>query len=132
MSAVFADSSAFLAHQVSEDRFHGRAVASLAQLDRERAKLVTTSYTLVETYALLGRRAGSEAARIFRRDVEPLLHVVWVDEGLHQAGLDTWLDGSRRLSLVDAVSFVVMRRERIDQAWSYDSDFESSGFTLLP
>lgn len=38
---------------------------------------------------------------------------------------------SQRFSLVDSVSFEVMRRERLSQAFAFDKHFEVPGFELL-
>jgi predicted nucleic acid-binding protein len=87
---------------------------------------------VVETYALLGRRLGLEAVRGFRSDLAPLIEVVWVDETLHEAGLDLLLERrKRKLSLVDAVSFVTMRGRGIEEAFAYDPHFEQEGFVLV-
>ena len=71
----------------------------------------------------------SEASgRIFT----PLVDVVWVDEALHQAGLDLLLDrGKRALSLVDAVSFIAMRQGDVGEAFAFDPHFEQEGFSLV-
>jgi uncharacterized protein len=87
---------------------------------------------LVETYALLGRRLGLDAVRSFRADFAPLIDVVWVDEALHNAGLDLVLDRRKRLlSLVDAVSFVMMRQRNVAEAFAFDPRFEQEGFSLV-
>ncbi len=84
------------------------------------------------TYALIGRRLGLEAVRSFRADFAPLIEVVWVDEALHNAGLDLLLDRRKRLlSLVDAVSFVTMRRGNIADAFAFDPHFEQEGFSIV-
>jgi predicted nucleic acid-binding protein len=96
------------------------------------APLVSTSFVLVETYALLGRRFGLDAVRQFRSDFAPLLDVVWVDQPLHDAGLDLLLDRRKRLlSLVDAVSFVTMRNRKIADAFAFDPHFEQEGFSTV-
>ena len=75
---------------------------------------------------------GREAVRAFRADFAPLLEVVGVDATLHEAGLDLLLKQRRRqLSLVDAISFVVMTQRRLDEAFAFDPHFEQEGFTLL-
>ncbi len=131
MSRVFVDTSALFALLVSSDRSHLAAAASFARLRTLRAPLVTSSYVLVETYALLGRRVGLSAARAFRTDFAPLLSVRWVDAELHEQGLELL---SRRdlttLSLVDAVSFVVIRQERIADVFAFDRHFTDEGLTL--
>ncbi|HYT77414.1 MAG TPA: hypothetical protein VEL79_21840 [Vicinamibacterales bacterium] len=39
--------------------------------------------------------------------------------------------GRRRLSLVDHVSFLVMRRRKVSTAFAFDPDFTSAGFQLF-
>lgn len=132
MRRVFADTSALLALVVPEDRLHGTASRTLGRLRERDVELVTTSYVLVESHALLGRRIGLAAVRAFREKVEPNLAVVWVDEELHERGLDLLLTrGIRDLSLVDAVSFVVCREEGIDEVFAFDRHFTDEGFSLV-
>jgi len=132
MSAVFTDTSGLLALLNPDDVNHARAKQAFATLRARRASLVSTSFVLVEMYALLGRRFGLEAIRRFREDFAPLIEVVWVDEPLHEAGLDLLLGRrTRRLSLVDAVSFVTMRQRALNEAFAFDPHFEQEGFALL-
>lgn len=85
----------------------------------------------MESYALLLHRIGLDAVRAFREDFAPLLEVVWVDAELHEGGMDLLLErGARRVSLVDAVSFLVIRSQHVDEAFAYDRHFEPEGFTL--
>lgn len=73
-----------------------------------------------------------DAVRSFRADFAQLPDVVWVDDALHNADLDLLLQRRKRLlSLVDAVSFVTMRRTRLDEAFAFEPDFEPEGFTLV-
>jgi predicted nucleic acid-binding protein len=132
LTAVFADTSALLALMNATDEHHPRATHAFATLRAREASLLSTSFVLVETYALIGRRLGLDAARCFREDFAPLLQVVWVDQVLREAGIDLWLGRRRRsLSLVDAVSFVVMREQRVAEAFAFDPHFEQEGFTLV-
>lgn len=103
----------------------------LSEESPDRATL-STSFVLVETYELVGRRLGLDAARSFRADFAPLIDVVWVDEALHNAGLDLLLDRRRRpLSLVDAVSFITMRQTNVAEAFAFDPHFEQEGFSVV-
>jgi predicted nucleic acid-binding protein len=132
VTAVFADTSAFLALLNGHDEHHERAARAFANLRARRAPLVSTSFVLVETYALVGRRLGLDAVRSFRSDIAPILDVVWVDEALHNAGLDLLLDRRKRLlSLVDAVSFVTMRQGKMTEAFAFDPHFKDEGFSLV-
>ncbi|MBV9073857.1 MAG: PIN domain-containing protein [Acidobacteria bacterium] len=132
MNAVFADTSGLFALLSTTDENHARAKRAFANLRTRQALLVSTSYVLVETYALLGRRLGLEAVRSFRADFAPVIDVVWIDEALHNAGLDLLLDRRKRqLSLVDAVSFIVMRRGSVAEAFGFDPHFDQEGFSLV-
>jgi len=131
LTRTFIDTSAILALLVPTDEAHSRARAIFADLQAETAPLVTTSYVLVETYALLGRRLGVEAVRNFRMSFAPLLDVAWVDSDLHERALDLLLERPRGVSLVDAVSFVFLRDESIERAFVFDTHFEKEGVRTL-
>ena len=131
MSRVYVDTSAFVALLIESDESHetaGSIFNGFRQLD---VKLVTSSYVLVECYALLGRRVGAAAVKGFREKMQPLLDIVWVDEELHEMGLDLLESKKRRkLSLVDAVSFVAMRKHSISAAFTFDKHFAQEGFVV--
>jgi predicted nucleic acid-binding protein len=126
---VFVDTSALLAVLDADDASHPRADASWRGLLASEHSLTTTSYVLVETFALAQHRLGLEAARTLHQDVLPALDVVWVGADIHAAAATALLTaGRRRLSLVDCVSFEVMRRGGIRQAFAFDRHFAEQGF----
>lgn len=132
MSSVFVDTSGILALINPKDEHHGDARRAFDVLRAREAPLVTTSFVLVELYALLGRRMGLDAVRAFRVEMAPLMEIVWVDEPLHEAGLDLLLERKKRkLSLVDCVSFLAMQRRGIDEVFAYDPDFDDEGFASV-
>lgn len=132
MNRVFTDTSALLALLVAGDGFHGAARRAFAALKDRQAALMTTSYVLVETYALCERRLGLESVRAFREALEPLLETRWVDEPLHDRGLDLLIAKRKRgLSLVDAVSFVAAREAGVDEVFAFDRHFVEEGFSLV-
>ncbi len=132
MSRIFVDTSAILALLVQSDAAHKKAAKAFQKLSSQQSSLLSSSYVLVETYALLTRRIGLDAARAFRDDFSPLLQVIWVDENLHNKGLERLLkSGSKKLSLVDTVSFEIMAREKITDAFTYDRHFINAGFSKV-
>ena len=131
MTAVYVDTSAFLAVLDADDANHARARQVWVQLLTSQTDLVCTSYVLVETHALLQRRLGLDAVRVFHRDILPLLHVEWVDESLHQyAGQAVLTAGHRDLSLVDCAGFALMRLRGVTDAFAFDKHFAAQGFRL--
>lgn len=130
--AVFIDTSAFFSVLDADDGNHLTAARVWTHLLDEREDLVTSNYVLLECFALLQRRLGLEAARVFQADVVGVLQVRWVDEQLHAAGIAALLTaGRRQLSLVDCVSFELMRRLRLLTAFAFDQDFVEQGFKCL-
>ena len=129
---VFVDTSAIVALLVAGDEAHPAARRAFERLQATDAALVTTSYVLIETYALLGRRIGMQAVADFRERFAPLLEIVWVDAAIHENALDALLaDGRSDLSLVDAASFLVARQQQVDAVFAFDGHFEAAGFALV-
>ena len=123
------DTSALLAVLNSGDENHARASRSFRSLLEADEPLVTTSYVLVETVALLQHRFGLGAVRGFQDAVAPVLTVEWVDAELHAEGTAALLTANRReLSLVDCVSFACMRRQGLTRAFHFDRQFRDQGF----
>ena len=129
---TFVDTSALLAFLDRDAAMHAEVAAASAAVFAER-RAVTHNYVLVETEALTRRRLGAAVARRLLDDVVPVLEVVWVDASLHDAGVRRLLASSRRRSsLVDHVSFELMRRRGLRSALTLDRDFAREGFALVP
>lgn len=132
MSDVFVDTSGVFALLDAGDRNHANAERAFATLRARQAAMLSNSYVLLETYALIGRRLGLDAIRRFRADFAPLIDVIWIDEPMHEAGLDLLLQRRKRLlSLVDAVSFITMRQRHVAEAFAFDPHCEEEGFSIV-
>jgi uncharacterized protein len=129
---VFVDTSAVYAVFDRDDSSHRAARSIWARLVTEGAPLVTTNYVLVETSALFQRRLGLAALRAFHDDIVPLFNVEWISEQMHIAGVAAVLAAARKkLSLVDCVSFQIMRQQGLRTAFCFDSHFREQGFEIL-
>lgn len=131
--AVFIDTSAFYAALYAGDDYHQAATATWARLAEQDETLITSNYVIVETFALAGRRLGFDAVRGFQTTMVPVLRVHWVDASVHERAVAALLTaGERRLSLVDCVSFEVMRQLSLDTAFAFDAHFVQQGFRCVP
>jgi predicted nucleic acid-binding protein len=124
---VFVDTSALLAVLDEDDRHHVEAAEILRTLLAFSEELVTHNYIEVEALALVRRRLGRPAAFELMDGIFPAMRTLWVDEPLHRSAIAAHR-GSASVSLVDQVSFEVMRREGIGTAFAFDADFEVQGF----
>ncbi|MBT1075478.1 type II toxin-antitoxin system VapC family toxin [Geobacter grbiciae] len=131
--SVFIDTSGLLAVLDKDDLHHARASRAWREILSSDDILVTTNYVIVETIALTQHRLGVEASRAFQEEIVPVLHVRWVDSKLHNAAMAILLAVARRkLSLVDCVSFELMRMEGIVSAFTFDRHFKEQGFICVP
>ena len=130
---VMVDTSAILAYTDPDQPRHRQAVETVARLAAAESQLVVTNYILVETISLMQRRQGMDLVRSFITRQLPGLAVAWVDPDTHAAALLEFLLADRRqLSLVDCVTFEVMRRQGIRYAVAFDPHFAEAGFPLPP
>jgi len=129
---IFVDTSAFLAVLDADDLNHAAAAPTWEKIVGAGDILVCHNCILVETSALVMRRLGIEALRVFERDIVPVLHVEWIAREVHAAGVGAHLVAARRgLSLVDCISFEVMRRAGIRTAFAFDSHFREYGYETI-
>jgi predicted nucleic acid-binding protein len=127
------DTSGILPFIDEKDPDHQRLVNTIRMLLRDGEELVTHNYIIVESLALVGNRYGLQMVRRVEANVVPLLTIEWVDPTLHATAMGMLLVANqRRLSLVDCVSFAVMRQRGITTAIAIDRHFEEQGFRCLP
>jgi uncharacterized protein len=130
---IFIDTSAFYALLDLDDDNHPEAKRAWREILAGAYPLVTSNYVLVESFALLQHRLGIDAVRGFHEDIVPLVHIEFVAPDVHQAGMSGLLSAARRnLSLVDCVSFEVMRSLGIKTVFAFDPHFKEQGFTVIP
>lgn len=131
MTGVFIDTSGFYAFLDGTDPFHPTAKAAFARALDQRLSLVTTSYVVHESWAIIQGRLGWEAVDSWLDRIVPRCEVIWVDERLHALGAARCRQArERRLSLTDCVSIEAMRRHALTQAIAADEHFAREGFTL--
>jgi predicted nucleic acid-binding protein len=132
---VFVDTSSLLALSRSRDQYHESAVRLARRHIGAGGRFVGTTLILGELYShLLYLRGPANARTILSRLLDdPAHHWMEVSEAVVRNALDAWLTrfSDQRLSLVDAVSFEVMRGERITHAFAFDHHFELAGYQLM-
>lgn len=129
--ATFVDTSAFYALLDADDENHTGSARVWREIMESDEAVVTTNYVLVETFALVQSRLGLDAVREFQEDIVPVLQVEFVTSEIHRLGIAALLAAARRnLSLVDCISFEVMRNSGIKSAFAFDNLFREYGFSL--
>jgi predicted nucleic acid-binding protein len=128
---VFTDTSALFALIVRDDYMHIRAKANFDYFEKNDVHLLTSSYVILETIALLQRRVSMQAVSDFHIKIQPLLEIVWVDDEWHSRAMQSLLaQGNKNLSLVDCLSFEIMESKGITIAYTFDKHFIEKGFSV--
>lgn len=129
------DTSALLALASSRDQYHARATSIARRFREVGGRWVGSPLVLAELHGHFIRRASPPQAR---RVLDGLLsdpRFEWVDcpARLIRAATDRWLAGfaDQRFSLTDAVTFELMREQRLTHAFAFDQDFVTAGYELL-
>ena len=133
--SLFLDTAGWFAALSPREAGHGKAKAAYAAAARGGLLLVTTQLVVAEMHTLLLRWRGPRAGIFFLETVfESGAHVVaTIDDDLIDAALSRWIRrfADKSVSLADAVSFEVMKRERIARALTFDRHFADAGFEMI-
>jgi predicted nucleic acid-binding protein len=129
---VFLDSVGLIAVWNADDQWHAAAQPVFADLIKEKVRLVTTTYILLEC-------GNAAARRPFRDDVIALRDALDRRQALVEpTPLDVqaaWQAFGRGdcggAGIIDHVSFAVMRRLGLTRAFSHDAHFRAAGFQTL-
>ncbi len=131
MKPVFADTSYYVALLGPNDAHHHRALEWSRRL---LGRVVVTEYVLVELGSAL---SGLEDRHLYVPFVEELLKdngTVFVpsSQDMFHRGLALFANRpDKEWSLVDCISFVVMKERRLQEALTTDRHFIQAGFRAL-
>lgn len=131
MSAVFADTSYYLALVLSGDADHASAVRLGRTL---RRPIVTTEFVLTELGNALSRSSVRAAFVRVLADLrsDPTTMIVPAGEDLFRRGCDLFRRRpDKEWSLTDCMSFEVMNELGLTEALTADHHFEQAGFAVL-
>jgi len=128
---IFADTSGFIALMDADDAFHEKAANTWKECGVQDCSLLTSNYVRLESWALIRRRLGFQAALDFTDLILPSCSILQVGELGFNSSVNEWRRARRRsLSLVDITSFHLMRSNEITKAFSFDGHFSEEGFEI--
>ena len=132
MRAVFLDTVGLIAVWDSSDQWHAAAEEAFRQLFTQGRRLVTTSLVLLECGNASARRPYRTRVNALRVALEQEQLLI---EPTVQEREEAWASYDRgeagQAGIVDHMSFAVMRREGITEAFTNDRHFQAAGFVTL-
>jgi predicted nucleic acid-binding protein len=129
---IFVDASFWIGRALPRDSRH-RDARALEPVTRGE-RLVTSGLVLGETWTILRRRLphASASGALDAIRALPEIRVEHIDDALE---IDAWswlrVHDERPYSFVDATSFALMRRLRIEEALAFGGAFAAAGFVEL-
>ena len=132
MTTVFLDTVGMIANWDDADQWHADAQKAYAKLLKKGCRVVTTPLILYEC-------GNASARRTYRSVVFELRKFLTEEKLLIEPTLkeieEAWSAYHRgatgQAGIVDHVSFLVMRRLGITEAFTNDKHFEAAGFKVL-
>lgn len=120
---AFVDASAIVALVDRNDRSHEDAVAAYRGLQQENYRLFTTNLVISEVVQLLTDGVGAGVARQFLRDHRLSVYHATEEDETRARAMVMSSRTNRGLSMVDAVSLVVMEKLGVADAFVVDTTF---------
>jgi uncharacterized protein len=136
VSSVFIDTGALYALADKGESTHALAKATLQQLEKRKAALVTTTDVVDEIVTLVRYRLGHAAAVMLgsRLLASSWCRVVEVTDEIRRAAWQIFVQyEDQSFSLTDCTSFATMRAMDLAEAFAFDrTDFLAAGFSVIP
>jgi hypothetical protein len=132
---IFIDTGAFLARYIQRDQYHDAATEHWKTLRKDRRQCFTSNFVLDETITLLARRSTYQFAAERARNLygSASLSILRPDENDEFAALELFRNyADQSVSFTDCVSFVLMGKQNIKCAFSFDRHFTIVGFEVEP
>jgi len=132
---IYIDTGPFLARFIARDQYHRRAAAAWKKLGERRESCFTSNLVFNETFTLLARRtrydfAAGRARLLLSSKALTILRSTGEDEFDAVELFRKFAD--QGVSFTDCVSFVLMRKQRLTRAFSFDRHYEQAGFEIWP
>lgn len=127
---IFIDTSALYALADRTQQQHARAADLFDQAGSAGETFLTHNYVLSETIALIEHRLGRKLA-LRVAESSHFFAIEWITADIHDQALARLRRSRNRgAGFIDQVSFLVMRKHRVDTAFAFDRDFVHEGLKL--
>jgi len=132
MTKTFLDTVGLLALWDTTDQWHASAEAAFRRLVEASSVLTTTTSVLLECGNAAARRPYRSAVDELREQLDRAGFLIRPTEDDWEQAWDAYRLGDRSSAgIVDNISFVVMRRLEIRDAFTNDKHFRAAGFQTL-
>ena len=135
MKGLFVDSGPFVAIANPGDQYAAEARRGWQRLAAERVPLISTEHVLDEVATAICRFQDPHRAALWVRQQFDSGLIRWLSCGPTDWRTATdWMEqySDQQISFTDALSFTLMRRMRLAEAFTFDRHFAIAGFVKWP
>lgn len=132
---VFIDTSAWFAGIARNDQYNEQAIKYRHQLLKGTPSYVTSNLVIHETTMLLERKVSKKEAVRFLKTIlkDSAVEIIHADESMEMEGYQLYQKyKDQDFSIVDCISFVIMRRYSLTRCFTFDHHFSMMGFDIVP
>jgi predicted nucleic acid-binding protein len=132
---IFVDTSAWIALVDKDDSHHKEAASSYPSLLKNHRNLITSNFVIAETYIIILNELGHKLAIDFLEKLKasPRILKIYSNEDIEEEAEPILVKYSDQdFSYTDAISFVIMKRQKIRKAFSFDKHIVIAGFVNIP
>jgi predicted nucleic acid-binding protein len=132
MNSVFLDTVGLLALWDVSDQWHASAEVAFAKLISNRARLISTSFIMIECGNAAARRPYRPAVARFRQELQQSGRLIVPTEDDWNSAWSNYEKGKPGdAGIVDHLSFVVLKRVGVTDVFSNDRHFKAAGFSTM-
>lgn len=137
MKKVFIDTAGWLALGNKSDEHHHKAITAYQNITNQGYMKITTDTILIEVCNALRKPNLKNLAVTLIKNIQDAenrgyLTVIHSSRPIINKGIDLFLKRKdKEWSLIDCISFIVMKDERIKEALTTDHHFEQAGYSIL-
>jgi uncharacterized protein len=130
---VFVDTGGWVALALAADKYHARAAEGWTALQQDGARPCTSIPVIIETFTYLQRKIDPRLATSWSRGLRKEGTEILPCGPEDLAGAWDWLERRElhKLGIVDATSFVLLRKHKIRSVLAFDTHFAQAGFRLV-
>jgi len=132
---IFVDTSAWVALADRDDAYHKKAASVYPSLLKTHRSLITSNLIIAEAYVLILSELGHRAALNFLEGIKasPRILKIYSNGEIEAEAEDILIKyGDQDFSYTDAVSFAIMKSQKIRKAFCFDKHFLTAGFENIP
>jgi predicted nucleic acid-binding protein len=132
---IFVDTGAWIALADEDDAHHEKAASIFPSLLKTHKGLISSNLVVAESYILMLKALGHGAAMNFLDRINSSPRIIRIYstpdiEGEAEEILRKYQE--QDFSYTDAVSFAIMKMQKVKYSFSFDKHFQTMGFVRVP